>query len=1061
MSHGSLGGPSATPVPPDRPRPDVLAYPSPTTSRYLIFLAALLSAGLFVGNWVHNQVVYREWFAAVVRCEQVARQQTGTQPSLEAAIARENAAARCRAAADRRRAAFAFGGAAAAGAAGLVVLYLVPGVLERRRRLRPIPPGLEPADERVAALAGEAGLASPPALMLGAAAQRDGFSYGTPGRYRIALPRAMAVRWRNASLFDPLVRHELAHVAHRDVALAWLARSVWYALAPLLAAPLVIMLFSSDRSLLGDYLGRAALLALVVQLVSSALLRSREHDADLRAARGMGGPEAVAAVVARVRQPGAAPWYRRLLANHPPPVRRLAVLERPELVAEVTFLDGFTAAFLATLAMPLIEQVSVTFLMGSGRSDLGKVAAALVAGPLLGGSVGLGLWRTALVQRVVGGPVRAAPVAFGVAAGLVLGQVASLAQTGTGEFGGVTQPPMLAVIALTGLGATVLAAGLGDLWADAAPALRNPRGSWAVALVASSVVFAIVLWAASSLELALDRLGWVVARLWLVTVLASWPTLGAVAVLAAAAAWALGASRRGALTPAWLLEGGESWPWPTAGRAGLAEAVVPAVAAGLAGAGAIIGVRVLAGRPASDAAALQRFYTYVWVAAAAGAAVTLALGLLVPRRGVGVGALAGPLASLVAVAGLLAMTVVLGGGLGADFVTPTVRIPLALGLILAVLLAPAGLLAWHQVRRLPRVWPAAAALSLVAVLAVVGGGDALTGNQSIPTPDAGDRDQQLALAELTQYAATATELQRRYSAVEAAVGTIAADQSADGPARAARIRAEVLAPLRALLGDAEAYQPPTPNIRSVHLAAVAFLRAAVDAFETLATAYETDDAAAFAAAEAKLDEGRRHAGAWQAGLANLLAAAGMPVQEATGTTVEPGVAAVDPSQPAPTTTAASAPPTELISNARAEASATAPDSVDDAGNPVGYAAANVLDGDPSTAWRVKGSGRGAVLAIRLPAPARITRVGLIPGYAKSDLTSGSDRFGQNRRIREVRWHFSDGTVIGQRFQDQPTMQRIAVGVTASWVLIEVVATVPGDPDHDNTAISDVSIVGTS
>jgi hypothetical protein len=208
--------------------------------------------------------------------------------------------------------------------------------------------------------------------------------------------------------------------------------------------------------------------------------------------------------------------------------------------------------------------------------------------------------------------------------------------------------------------------------------------------------------------------------------------------------------------------------------------------------------------------------------------------------------------------------------------------------------------------------------------------------------------------------------------VEAAVGVIAADQSADGPARAARIRAEVLAPLGALLGDAEAYQPPTPNIRSVHLAAVAYLRAAVDAFETLATAYETDDAAAFAAAEVKLDEGRRHAGAWQAGLANLLAAAGMPVQEATGTTVEPGTAAVDPSPPAPSTTAASAPPTELISNARAEASATAPDSVDDAGNPVGYDAANVLDGDPSTAWRVKGSGRGAVVAIRLPAPARIT-----------------------------------------------------------------------------------------
>src|SRR6266511_5364118 len=169
----ALGALPATPAPPDRPRPNVLAYPSPTTSRYLIFLAALLSAGLFIGNWVHNQVLDREWCAAVVRCEQVARQQTGTQPSLEAAIARENAAARCRAAADRRRAAFAFGGAAAASAAGLVVLYLVPRVLERRRRLRPIPPGLEPAGERVAALAGEAGLASPPALMLGAARSEE------------------------------------------------------------------------------------------------------------------------------------------------------------------------------------------------------------------------------------------------------------------------------------------------------------------------------------------------------------------------------------------------------------------------------------------------------------------------------------------------------------------------------------------------------------------------------------------------------------------------------------------------------------------------------------------------------------------------------------------------------------------------------------------------------------------------------------------------------------------------------------------------------------------------
>jgi hypothetical protein len=279
-------------------------------------------------------------------------------------------------------------------------------------------------------LATEAGLARAPTLVLGAATQRDGFSYGTPGRYRIALPRAVAVRWRNTALFDPLVRHELAHVAHRDVALSWLARSVWYALAPLLALPVVVILLSRDRSILGDYLWRAVLFAVMVQLVSHALLRSREHDADLRAAQAGGGPEPVAALVAQVRDPGRSSWYRRLLANHPSPAGRLAVLERPELAAGVSFLDGLTAGFLAALAGPLIVQASVPLLMGSLRSDLALVAAVLVAGPLLGGSVGLGLWRAALVQRVAGGSVRPARVAFGVAAGLLLGQVASLAQTG-------------------------------------------------------------------------------------------------------------------------------------------------------------------------------------------------------------------------------------------------------------------------------------------------------------------------------------------------------------------------------------------------------------------------------------------------------------------------------------------------------------------------------------------------------------------------------------------------------------------------------------------------------
>jgi hypothetical protein len=341
---------------------------------------------------------------------------------------------------------------------------------------------------------------------------------------------------------------------------------------------------------------------------------------------------------------------------------------------------------------------------------------------------------------------------------------------------------------------------------------------------------------------------------------------------------------------------------------------------------------------------------------------------------------------------------------------------------------------------------------------VVGGRDALTRDQTIPIPNAGDLDQKAAQAELTKYAASAAGLMGRSRELQARAAGLATDPTLDDPARAARIRSEVVAPLRELLRDAEAYQPPTPRIGSVHLASMAFLRAAAEGYESFATSLESGDTTRRAAVPAQLEEAGRHFDRWYAGLADLMAAAGMLGDQATGTT---GPAVGGPSQPAPTTTLVSVPPAELTANAKAEASDTASDSVDDAGNPVSYNAANLLDSDPSTAWRVEGSGQGAGVGIRLPAPARITQVGLIPGYAKTDPASGKDRFRENRRIRAVRWHFSDGTVIGQRFQDRPTMQRTTVKVTASWVLVEIVTTLPGDPDHDYTAISEISLAGTT
>jgi hypothetical protein len=155
------------------------------------------------------------------------------------------------------------------------------------------------------------------------------------------------------------------------------------------------------------------------------------------------------------------------------------------------------------------------------------------------------------------------------------------------------------------------------------------------------------------------------------------------------------------------------------------------------------------------------------------------------------------------------------------------------------------------------------------------------------------------------------------------------------------------------------------------------------------------------------------------------------------------------------------PASELVADATASASSTAPDSVDAAGNPITYSAGNLTDGDRQTAWRVAGDGHGETVTLTLPSAVHLTRVGLVPGYAKVDPSNGVDRFPENRRVREVRWRFDDGTTVDQRFADAPDLQETDVDTTTRSVTIEVLSSRPGTPDHDYLPISEVSLVGTT
>lgn len=150
---------------------------------------------------------------------------------------------------------------------------------------------------------------------------------------------------------------------------------------------------------------------------------------------------------------------------------------------------------------------------------------------------------------------------------------------------------------------------------------------------------------------------------------------------------------------------------------------------------------------------------------------------------------------------------------------------------------------------------------------------------------------------------------------------------------------------------------------------------------------------------------------------------------------------------------------ELVPIATASASSTAPPARDAGGQPIDYAPSNVADGDPSTAWRTPGDGRGETLTLRWDHPVRVATIGLIPGYDKLDPYDGTDRFPQHRRITAARIHLSDGSALDVHLTDSRELQTFEMAAVTVSVTVEIQRTTPGDPGFDYTAVSEMSVIG--
>lgn len=796
-------------------RPALLGAPTPagTAVRMVLVAVTLAVTGLFVGTALFN-ALDDDWTTTVVGCT------FGNVGDVREQL-------RCAAPAERARALSAVTAAAAAAVLAGAVMLAVPSVLRHRRRLVPADGRFDAAVRAVADLAAAERLRAP-GVLVGPAALREPFCLGRPGRYFVALPLKLAL-FGNPAQFDAVLRHELAHLRHHDVGLSWTARSLWIVIGPMLALPVVIT-FAHGEPVLGlDILWRSTALLAVVLLVVRSLLRAREHDADLRVARHPAAAQVLDAELGRRPDPGRG--WRSALAWHPTPAQRRRVLADPASAAGMGFGDGSALGFLAAIAVPVVTGIVAAAALDAGVAGLAALGAALTVGALFGTTLGLGL-ATHGAARIT----RSAPVVLGVLIGASAGQAASLAQVGVG----IGPSALFLPVGLAGTAA--LTGGLAALRAARPPSMG---GTAAVAALGGTTATAAV-WAAQEAQAVVNIGG--------PALLTTWSTSSGTLLLPAAVALVL------AIAALWARHG-------TPRRAG----VVMGVVAGACGALGLASYRVMAGPPQGDEDVLRWLGAIVVGTAAVGALVLLGLGLSRGSSGIGSGLIAGPVATITAGVGYLAVNAALGGDPLA-LAWPVLGAALPLGLLLG---APAALLATAgPIRRAPVTGrsPVAATTLVVAVLSAVTTAGALHGRNVLlpgvpfaatPTTTAGP-----AVSREEYRTVVVPALLERRVAETGAFGRLRAE-GPPGAVAAHRLRSEVLPIAHDLQQAVQAVRTEDPAVSAVHDHALAGAQAHVEAFALLATGLEQGDQPAFDRGQQLLIAGDREWESWARGAGSL------------------------------------------------------------------------------------------------------------------------------------------------------------------------------------------------
>lgn len=394
-----------------RPR----ALPADTSVRFLLVVAAVVAASLYLFDalWF---VVRGETFLDAARACGVT-----VDPAAAGSVSDTSAAlqaqADCRRSVSREQSAFAVAGTLLVLGAAYLGYRLLPTWQERRGRLVALDPGLAALRDEVERVCVVSGLPRAPTLRLDATDPRvHAHVFGTARQPRLAVAGGLVV----AQVLDPdgfqaVLRHELAHVANRDVGWTYYTVTVWWSFLGLALAPVVAVLAFSDLRYVTRLGWRSAVLAMLVLMARNAVLRAREAFADATAAEWGAGAHLdrvlAAGDGARQRRP-------RLLRRHPTAAERRQLLASPDGLFRGDLFVGLAAGVAAGTTFESLEGIVALVL----PMWVAMWVPALAVAPLLASIVCVAAWRAGLRSVARG---REHPVAGRLTVGVGVGLAAA------------------------------------------------------------------------------------------------------------------------------------------------------------------------------------------------------------------------------------------------------------------------------------------------------------------------------------------------------------------------------------------------------------------------------------------------------------------------------------------------------------------------------------------------------------------------------------------------------------------------------------------------------------